>query len=619
MDQSSLKEQTRRGAKSVMTYPHPSFDLSSAFIPPSMKELYRWCLYLYITHSEIKPILKKKVAYVQTPLIYTGSDYAKKVWKKLLEEHINIKRVEIEALLDVNVYGVAYLSPYYPFERFLTCPTCKKRFPLRNLDWEYRGYQWQAKCKGCGYKGIFKSETVSVRNYSRAGIIRWRPLDIEVNANPWTGHKEYVYRPPKHIVKKIEDPKRNRYLVETTPDEILMAIKEKKNFNIDRKQLFVFSEPSPSSEDDSFPIPPLLHVFKDCWLYQTLRRAQEAIAAEHILPLTVLIPSAAPGGVSPHMNYNLATWAEEMQNNIRTWRRDPNAIFTAPFPASIENIRGDAQALNTYRDQEIVRQGIAGGLDVPIEFIIGNLQWSGGNVSLRVLENLFMNMIEDLERFESVFLVPRLQAFYRLPKIDVHHQEFKMADDPQQKQIVLSLRQTNTVSDRTTRQELGFDDEDEKRQISEEREERLKIMHQDQVSQAKTQAEVQRIMGEAQVDVMRAQAEMQSEMQAKAMQAQAQQAEASVPAPPELPPPQPAAPGRNGGTLPPPELLSMMADHFLKNTPDDRKEGELMLLGRTNPALAKAVRNRVKMIQNVTKAMKPLPEQKPPRSPRAGI
>ena len=81
MASQDIKNASRMGRKSIMTYPHPSFDLSSAFIPPSMKELYRWCLFLYMTHSEIKPIIKKKVAYVQTPFIYDGTEAAEKLWR----------------------------------------------------------------------------------------------------------------------------------------------------------------------------------------------------------------------------------------------------------------------------------------------------------------------------------------------------------------------------------------------------------------------------------------------------------------------------------------------------------------------------------------------------------
>jgi len=631
-DVASLKERTRQGRKSVMTYPHPSFDLSSAFIPPSMKELYRWCLYLYMTHSEIKPILKKKVAYVQTPLIYEGTSNSKKVWKSLLEDNINIKRVSIEALLDMSVYGVAYLSIAYPFERFLICPSCKEKFPIKNLKWRYAGHKWMSNCPKCDHSGEFKSECVTVRNRKRIKIIRWRPMDMEVQSNPWTGYKRYVYRVPRYLIKKIEDPRRNRVLVETTPDEILESIRQNKNFGLDEDQIYVFEELGPSSEDENFPIPPLLHVFKDSWLYQTLRRAQEAISVEHILPLTVLIPSAAPGGASPHLNYNLQTWASNMQDMIRTWRRDPNAIFTAPFPATVENIRGDAKALNVFNDMEMVRQQIAGGLDVPVEFVIGNLQWSGASVSLRVLENLFLNMIEDLERFEQTFLIPRLQRFLRLPKINVRHRDFKMADDAQQKQIALSLRQTNTISDRTTIEELDFDFEKEKENKRAEREQRLRDMYEEQIETAKTQAEQQIIIGRAQMQLQQEQMDAQAQAQQAAseqamqqgqpMDAQGQQAQPAQPNPaaPQASFPGPNGAGGNGRSLPPPSVLGLMAEHFMKNTPDHMKDQELMALQETNPQLARSIQQRMKIIQNAKKAISAQPEQKPSRSPeKAGI
>lgn len=630
-DVASLKDRTRVGRKSIMTYPHPSFDLSSAFIPPSMKELYRWCLYLYMTHSEIKPILKKKVAYVQTPLIYNGTPNSKKVWKSLLEDNINIKRISIEALLDMSVYGVAYLSIAYPFERFLTCPSCQEKYPIKNLKWTYEGHKWMSNCPECHHVGEFTSKTTTVRNRSRIKIIRWRPMDMEVQSNPWTGYKRYIYRVPRYLIKKIEDPKRNRVLVETTPDEILEAIKQNKNFGLDEGQVYVFEELGPSSEDDNFPIPPLLHVFKDTWLYQTLRRAQEAISVEHILPLTVLIPAAAPAGASPHLNYNLQTWASNMQDMVRTWRRDPNAIYTAPFPATVENIRGDAKALNVFNDMEMVRQQIAGGLDVPIEFVIGNLQWSGASVSLRVLENLFLNMIEDLVRFEQTFLIPRLQRFLRLPKIVITHQDFKMADDAQQKQIALSLRQTNTISDRTTIEELDFDYDKEKENKRAEREQRLRDMYEEQIESAKTQAEQLLITGKAQIQLQT----MQNDAALKAQQAASEQAmqqgvpmqAGGAPAQPNPAAPTATFPGNNGGngaaggrSLPSPSILGLMAEHFMKNTPDHMKDQELMALQDTNPQLARGIQQRMKVINNARKAISQQPEQKPPRnSEKAGI
>jgi len=626
-DVASIKDRARVGGRSIMTYPHPSFDLSSAFIPPSMKELYRWCLYLYMTHSEIKPILKKKVAYVQTPLIYNGAPNAKKIWKSLLEDNINIKRVSIEALLDMSVYGVAYLSIAYPFERFLICPGCKEKFPIKNLKWRYEGHKWMSSCPACHHQGEFKSECITVRNRKRIKIIRWRPMDMEVQSNPWTGYKRYIYRMPRYLVKKIEDPKRNRVLVETTPDELLESVRENKNFGLDEGQIYVFEELGPSSEDENFPIPPLLHVFKDTWLYQTLRRAQEAISVEHILSLTVLVPSAAPAGASPHLNYNLQTWSSNMQDMVRTWRRDPNAIYTAPFPCTVENIRGDAKALNVFNDMEMVRQQIAGGLDVPIEFVIGNLQWSGASISLRVLENLFLNMIEDLTRFEQTFLIPRLQRFLRLPTINITHQDFKMADDAAQKQIALSLRQTNTISDRTTVEQLDFDYDAEKKNKREEREQRLRDMYEEQIENAKSQAEQMLITGRAQMKLQQEQNALAVAAQqaaandaAAAQQGQSGPAETPNPAAPATAFPGDDSAGGNGKALQPPSILNLMAEHFMKNTPDHMKEQELMAVQSTNPQLARSIKQRMKIIDNAKKSVSTPPEQRPSRTPeKAGI
>jgi len=613
----------------MMTYPHPSFDLSSAFIPPSMKELYRWCLFLYMTNSAIKPIIKKKVAYVQTPLIYNGEPEDVKLWRDVLERTINIKRVEMGALIDVGVYGVAYLSIYYPFERFLICPTCKTKTNLRNFkDWKYEHHEWVGTCPGCKYNGQFESQTNYVKNRTRVKIIRWRPSDIEVDANPWTGHKEYTYRIPRMLRKKIEDPNTNRVLVETTPDELLQAIKKQQNFRLDSEQLFVFEELSPSSEDDSFPIPPLLHVFKDTWLYQTLRRAQEAISVEHILPLTILIPAPTQAGQSPHQNYDLGTWQVHMQDMVRRWRRDPNMIYTAPFPATVENVRGDAQALNVFRDMEQVRQQIAAGLDVPIEFILGGLNWTGASVSLRVLENLFLNMIEDLERFEQTFLVPKLRRHLRLPKIEVHHQDFKMADDAQQKQVALSLRQTNTISDHTTIEELGFKGEEEDKWKAKEADERLKDMKKMQIEGAKIQAEVMLIQTEAQIKAQKMQFDAQQDMQVKQQQLAAEQQQAAVDQQQaqvaqtvETAVQAQKEPGEGKAVpgLQHPALLGLMVEKFMKAVPDSLKDQELGLIEQTNKPLARAIQRRRKLIEAQVKAITPLPEQRPPRREESPI
>ena len=297
------------------------------------------------------------------------------------------------------------------------------------------------------------------------------------------------------------------------------------------------------------------------------------------------------------MNADLGEWSRKMMDIVGRWRRDQNSIYTVPFPVSVENIRGDAKSLNVFDELNMLRQQIAGGLDVPQEFIYGGLNWSGSSISLRVLENLFLNMIEQLNSFLQDFLVPKLQRFLSLPAVKITHKDFKMADDVQQKQIALNLRQTNTVSDRTTLEELGFDPEQERRRKAEEASDRDAAVIKQMVVQA-----------EAQGRALQTQTEYQMKMQQK-------QQEMNGGAPPmqkkaALEP----MPGLSVQYTP--GLLDAMVDQFIKSPGDaDQKRMELAKIQQTNPEVAQAIRERLAMIKTQGNApeMKPLPEQRAPR------
>lgn len=174
-----------------------------------------------------------------------------------------------------------------------------------------------------------------------------------------------------------------------------------------------------------------------------------------------------------------------------------------------------------------------------------------------------------------------------------------MADDAQQKQIALNLRQTNTVSDRTTLEELGFDPEQERRRKAEEASDRDAAV----IKQMMVQAEAQ---GRA--------LQTQTEYQ---IAAQKKQESSAGPGGPPL--------EKKGSTLAPPENLSILntpglmdtlVDHFVKSPGTaDHKKIDMLMIQKNNPELASAIRDRLSTIkaQSSSPELKPLPEQKPPR------
>lgn len=598
---------SHRGGRQGTTgsWRNPWFDISSQYIPSSYKEMFRWCHFLYSTNSIIAPIVNKKGAYVITELIYSSDrnhPKSEELWKEVLETRMKVREFEFKMNLDFDVYGNAFASIYYPFERYFKCRSCKAVSIARKVKWVYESSIFKGNCPECKHAGAMDAEDKTIHNRSRIKLIRWNPQYIDIKHNPFTDSSEYIYRIPKYIRKRITDRKQNHYLVGETPLEILEAVKKKKNLLLDPSNIYHMKNPSPSGEDDAFGMPPLLPVFKDIWLLQAYRQAQEAVAMDHVLPMTLLSPAATSTGMSPHSNTNLGEWSRKSLDIVHRWRRDQNAIFTIPYPVTAQNIRGDAGALNVWNEINQIRQQIAGGLDIPADFLYGTLNYSGSSISLRVLENLFLSRTEQLNNFLRDFIVPKVQNFLSMPKVEIRHRDFKMADDAQQKQIALSLRQTNTISDQTTIEELGFDYERE----AERKREELKQRNTELIENMRANAEAQGIA-----------LQIQTKYQMKAQQAQ------SGDQPPQIPQ------GLRGmgkvGSLEEdfktpkvtamPPLLDCQVDQFLKGPGDSSmKRIELNSIKKDNPELFTAIRERIGTIKSQANDpfMRPLPEQKAP-------
>lgn len=601
---------TRSGGKDrfgLNTYPNPFFDPANWYIPPTIKELYRWCSYLFLTNSIVGPIVRKKASYVVTDLIYeTENAQTERIYKDLFERILRIKEFETQMLMDFEVFGNAFASIVYPFDRYLVCPTCGFENLLKNISWVYEGFHFRGKCGRCRAHTTMEVMDKPVRNRARGRLMRWFPQYIDVRFNVFTGSSEYILRVPKWMKTRLGNPKINKVYVADTPKEFLEALRDDKVIELNKDNIFHMKHESISMEDSSLGVPPILNVFKDVWLWQTYKRGQEAVALEHTLPLTLLSPAPASGAPAPHFNTDLMAWQGKMSSIIEKWRRDQNAIFTMPFPVQVSQVRGDAQALSLHNDTEQVRQQIAGGCDVPAGFLFGDMVWSSANVSMRVLENLLINRLSRVEAMLQNWLAPSLRMFFRLPRCTIRHQDFKMADDVSQKQIAMNLRATNTVSDQTVLEELDFDYAKEEERKRGEFDRRLKEMERNQVAQAEISAKVAVINARAQAEVMRIQTEAQTALQQPQANVEPQ------PTPRVLPEPESPVTLSSRGAISP-TTVDFYANHFIKTTPPDEVDNQLMFLKDTEPVLARAIERRLDMVRNGAKALNPLPEQRPPR------
>jgi hypothetical protein len=474
----------RRG----LIYPSPFFDIAQTYMPPTVKELFRWCQYFFYKDPMIGAVVTKIAEYPVTDFVYNApSKHVRDGWKDLVEDTLNLKPFLIEIGLDYFTYGNAFVSLNLPFTRWIKCKACGHAHKLASPKFEFKfsNFEFVFRCSRCGHDGAGEVDDRSVHDKSGINFVRWDPKNIEIHYNPITGRSKYRYKVPNKIQRAIREGIRE--ILAEIPYVFIEALKKKRDIQLSDQNLFHFKRPTLAEQDMGWGKPLIIHSMGRMFYLYVLRRAQEAIAMQRIMPLEFIFPQQN-SSQDPYQHVNLSSWQGVVQDEIRKWKIDPNYISVVSVPLGFERLGGDGRNLLLGPEIEVTNKEITGGMGVPLEFVFGGLSWSGSSVSLRTLENHFLMYRRLLLRFVN-WAKNRLRIYLGKPDVDIGFTEFKMADDIQRKQLVIQLNAANKISDHTMLTELGFDYDEEQRAIEKEAEARNKVQAMMMKSQTEAQGE----------------------------------------------------------------------------------------------------------------------------------
>jgi hypothetical protein len=159
---------------------------------------------------------------------------------------------------------------------------------------------------------------------------------------------------------------------------------------------------------------------------------------------------------------------------------------------------GNGRGLMVAPEVEAAARVIAAGIGCPIEMIWGGLNWSGASVSLRVLENHFLNMRGGCERFLD-FFIPKLATYFKLTPVNVKLSEFKMADDVQQQTNAINLMLQGYLSRDSVIGEMQYDAKEEFEKIEGEHERLNMVTAKDNIAASHMNTVIQALEARAQV------------------------------------------------------------------------------------------------------------------------
>lgn len=445
--------------RNVPRYPNQFFDLSQQYMPPTIKELFRWCTFYFYNSPLIGAAIKKMSQYPITDLIIEHThESVREHWDKIFNKHLKIKVRLLEVNLDRSVYGNCFVSLHLPFTRILRCKTCGTSAPIKQFDWEFKNHEFHAKCEACGDDKAKHVKDVPYKDVDKIRLLRWNPENIEIKHNEYTGNTVYLYTPPRKLRYAITHGDKD--ILEDMPLIVIDAVRENKKIRMNGNNFLHLKNPTLAEQDQGWGKPVIIHVLKDMFYFYTLRRAQEAIALEHIVPFDIIYPMPN-AQMDPFVHTDLGDWRRKIEENIKKHRRDPNFKAVIPVPIGFGRLGGDGKALLLGPELQYLTQTIVGGMGIPNEFLFGGLNWTGSSVSLRTLENDFIQNRAQLLDLVT-WIKDKVRIWLSCPDVDdLRFADFRMADDIQRNQQLIGLNAQGKVSDQTLLTELGYNFEDE--------------------------------------------------------------------------------------------------------------------------------------------------------------
>ena len=439
-----------------LTYPNPFFDLSRFYMPKTIKAMFKYCRWFFYQNEFIHNVITKMTEYPITEVLYDGNidPEVKQQYDTLFNHHLKMKKFLIEVGLDYYTFGNSFISANMKFKRFLKCKNCGYSDPIQKFQYKFQNYEFKGTCPSCNLQVVFEPSDKYLQTPEYFKFIRWAPENITIDYDEMTGDAKYFYQMNEQTKHGINNGKRE--LLERVPLLFIDALKHKKKIELDANNLYHLKRPTLAEEDRGWGKPIILPAMKMLYYMQTLRRGNEAIVADHLIPMRSMFPSSQ-GNLDPFTQLNLGMWRGAVEEQILKWRRDSNHIGVFPIPIGYQSLGGDAKVLMVTPEMTYLEESIINSLGFPTEFIKGGATWTSASVSLRIVENMFMAYREMLTDLLNFFIVPKVQAFLQYPKVQLKFKKLKMSDDPQAKELLLMLAQQGKLSDSLVLDEFGFD------------------------------------------------------------------------------------------------------------------------------------------------------------------
>ena len=440
----------------------PFYTISNQYIPRDLKSLLKWVDYILGQSPLVSETLRKYSTYPITEFVHDTDNVSTRKAFEATYKALSMKQTLGDIGMNFFSKGNAIVSLHYKIDRHLKCQSCGASHSIRAISYKFTKETFQGTCPSCHHTGVFTRNDLYKKSPEGMRLVLWNMMQISVHHNPITGRSDYYYQIPKRVCDAIRMG--DKMFMEDTPWEIIQCALRNKELLLDRNKVYHLRNVSLNQAIEGLGTPPLISLYHLVFYEATLRKANEAIATEYLMPLRIVSPAPQTGQSDPIVNASMKTFVSNMTRLAEAHRRDGNAIAFSPIPVSYQPISGEGRTLLVNQEIANAQQTMLLGLGVSQELLSGTSNWTSSTVGLRMLNNMLLNYTSQLEDFFE-WLNQKISAYLSVDSVKTSLVPFKLTDDSENKQFMMSLYQAGKVSDSSMMELLGVNISEERERI----------------------------------------------------------------------------------------------------------------------------------------------------------
>ena len=382
---------------------------AAQYMPHTLESAWDYCAFLYHLNPAYKQAKHRIASYFLAPGIeFIGDKHGDKKEQEMLTDilidQVNVKGECIIGGMESAAYGNTFFTHYKPFDRMLYFPKeTENRIPgewhvsmfegLGPVKYLYKEMMYEVIDPRDAGKAIGKRRKVRLDFYDRASkdVSRFKLIRVPVHEmhlviTPMLNNTRYVRRFSEQIRQQITqgDP----FYCNDMPIEFLEALSKNEDFLYHPDHIFHMKSPTINClRNSAWGIPETLINYRQLHHLQVMRRIDEAVARDRVLPLRIMVPNLAGAGDVMLQDMLGSNVRGEIRELIANHRRDPYAIHSLPYPVTMVQAGGDAHALVQSANIEYHTNALMDAIGTPVELYKGTVEIQNMPSAFRLFES----------------------------------------------------------------------------------------------------------------------------------------------------------------------------------------------------------------------------------------